>query len=325
MNILVIGGAGYIGSHVVRALLDAGNTVTVFDNLSSGQLCNLFPEADFIAGDIRHEQDIDEAFSRGFDGCVPLAAYKAVGESMIHPEKYSKNNISGTVNILNAAVRHGCKQLVFSSSAAVYGSPEYLPVDEQHPTHPESYYGFTKLLIEQIMQWYERIHGLTFVSLRYFNAAGYDPQGRIHGLEHNPQNLLPIIMETAVGIRKELRIFGNDYDTRDGTCIRDYVHVSDLAEAHVNAFAYMTAHNKSLIVNLGTSEGTTVTEMLEESRTITGMPIPSRFADRRAGDPASLCASALLAEQTINWKPRYSDIKTIIESTWRVYKDFQRT
>ncbi len=235
MKVLVIGGAGYIGSHVVKELMAKGHKVTVFDNLSSGLIQNLFPENDFIAGNILHSEDLDAAFSRGFDAFIDLAAFKAAGESMIKPEKYSINNISGTMNILNSAVDHDCKFMVFSSSAAVFGEPQYLPIDEAHPKNPENYYGFTKLKIEEFMAWYEKLKGLKFAALRYFNAAGYDPDGVLYGLEQNPANLLPIIMEVACGMRKELKVFGNDYDTRDGTCIRDYVHVTDLAAAHVAA------------------------------------------------------------------------------------------
>ncbi|MEL3901704.1 UDP-glucose 4-epimerase GalE [Treponema phagedenis] len=320
MRVLVIGGAGYIGSHVVKAMLKAGHAVTVFDNLSSGMLCNLFDDAEFIAGDCRHADDIEAAFARGFDGAVYLAAFKAVGESMEKPEKYSINNISATMNILNTAVKYGCLRFVFSSSAAVYGSPQYLPIDEKHPKNPESYYGFTKLKTEEFLQWYDRLKNLKFASLRYFNAAGYDPEGDVPGLEKNPQNLLPIIMETAAGMRKELQIFGSDYDTRDGTCIRDYVHVSDLAEAHVNALQYIDAKNESLIVNLGSETGITVTEMLEAARKITGKEIPARYVGRRAGDPAELYATSARARETIGWNPRYSDVDTLIESTWRMYQ-----
>lgn len=320
MRVLVIGGAGYIGSHVVKTMLEAGHTVTVFDNLSTGQLCNIFPDVSFIPGDTRHSDDIDAAFARGFDGAVYLAAFKAVGESMVAPEKYSVNNISATMNILNAAVKYQCLRFVFSSSAAVYGSPEYLPIDEKHPKNPESYYGFTKLKTEEFLQWYDRLKGLKFASLRYFNAAGYDPSGAVTGLEQNPQNLLPIIMEVAAGMRKELQIFGNDYPTRDGTCIRDYVHVSDLAQAHVDALRYIGEKDTSLIVNLGSETGITVSEMLTAARRITGKEIPARFTERRAGDPAELYATAQHARETIGWNPRYSDVTTLIESTWNMYK-----
>lgn len=320
MKVLVIGGAGYIGSHVVKAMLDAGYKVTVFDNLSSGLLCNLFPQAEFIAGDTRHASDVDAAFAKRFDAAVYLAASKSVGESMEKPEKYSCNNISASMNILNSAVEYQCLRFIFSSSAAVYGSPEYLPIDEAHPKNPENYYGFTKLKIEEFLEWYDKLKDMRFASLRYFNAAGYDTGGRISGLEKNPQNLLPVIMETACGMRKELQIFGSDYPTRDGTCIRDYVHVTDLAKAHVDALNYINTENKSLTVNLGTEKGITVKEMLEAARRITGKEIPACFTGRRAGDPASLYASSDLARKTIGWNPVNSGIDTLISSTWRVYQ-----
>lgn len=322
MKVLVIGGAGYIGSHVVKALLKSKHEVTLFDNLSTGQLVNLFPGTGFIAGNICHADDINAAFARGFDACVHLAAFKAVGESMAEPEKYSVNNISGTINILNAACAHGCKNIVFSSTAAVFGSPSYVPIDEAHPTNPENYYGFTKLEIERLLRWYDTIRGLKFAALRYFNAAGYDPEGKVIGLERNPQNLLPLIMEVAMGWRKELQIFGNDYDTRDGTCIRDYVHVSDLAEAHVHALEYITSKKESLTVNLGSESGVSVTEMVEAARRVTGKEIPARYVARRPGDPAALYATSALARKLIGWNPKHSDVDTLISSTWAVYQKY---
>jgi UDP-glucose 4-epimerase len=325
MNVLVIGGAGYIGSHVVKELMAQGHTVTVFDNLSSGLIQNLFPQNDFIAGSILHPEEISAAFSRGFDAFIHLAAFKAAGESMVEPEKYSVNNITGTINILNAAIAHHCLRMVFSSSAAVFGEPQYLPVDENHPKHPENYYGFTKLKIEEFMAWYEQLRGLKFAALRYFNAAGYDPEGVLYGLEQKPANLLPIIMETACGMRSGLKVFGRDYDTRDGTCIRDYVHVSDLAAAHVAALDYITRNNESLTVNLGSEKGVTVTEMLDAARRITGKAIPAEYGPRRPGDPATLVASAAAAREKLGWVPRYSDVDTLISSTWAAYTKFRST
>ncbi len=323
MKVLIIGGAGYIGSHVTKAMVSAGHEVTVFDNLSSGLLINLRPSAAFIAGDIRHADDLSEAFSRGFDACVHLAAFKAVGESMVAPEKYSVNNLSGTINILNAASESACRNIVFSSSAAIFGSPEYVPIDEEHPKNPESYYGFTKLEIERILGWYDTIRGIKYAALRYFNAAGYDPSGEIVGLERNPQNLLPIVMEVAMGWRKELQIFGNDYDTRDGTCLRDYVHVSDLAEAHVNALSYLEREGKSLAVNLGSEKGVTVTEMVEAARRVTGRDIPAKYVGRRPGDASALIPTSALARSLIGWNPRHSDVDTLIGSTWDIYRSYR--
>ena len=322
MKVLVIGGAGYIGSHVVKELMKQGHKVTVFDNLSSGLLQNLFKENDFIAGDILHTEDLDKAFARGFDAFIHLAAFKAAGESMMAPEKYSVNNITGTLNILNSAVAHNCKYMVFSSSAAVFGEPQYLPIDENHPKNPENYYGYTKLSIEQFMGWYDKLKGLKFAALRYFNAAGYDPEGVLYGLEQNPANLLPIVMEVACGMREKMKIFGNDYDTRDGTCIRDYIHVTDLATAHVKALDYIVKNNESLTVNLGTEKGTTVTEIVDAARRITGKAIPADYVERRPGDPATLYACAKYAYDKLGWKAEHSDIDTLISSTWNAYQKF---
>ncbi|MDE5898545.1 MAG: UDP-glucose 4-epimerase GalE [Treponemataceae bacterium] len=320
MKILVIGGAGYIGSHVVKALMAAGHTISVFDNLSSGLRQNLFPENEFIYGTILIPSDVDAAFARGFDGFVHLAAFKAAGESMVSPEKYSVNNITGTLNILNSACAHGCKNMVFSSSAAIFGEPEYLPIDEAHPKSPENYYGYTKLSIEEFMDWYGRLRGLRFAALRYFNAAGYDVDGTVSGLEQNPANLLPVIMETACGIRARMKVFGDDYDTPDGTCIRDYVHVSDLADAHVRALEYIAKGGGNLKLNLGSEAGTSVKEMVDAARRITGRPVPADIVARRPGDPAKLVASSALARETLGWSARYSDVGTLVESTWRAYQ-----
>jgi UDP-glucose 4-epimerase len=320
MKILVIGGAGYIGSHVTRALLDAKHEVTVFDNMSSGCLENLFEDAAFVKGDILNYKAISGAMKGGFDGVVHLAAFKAAGESMIKPEIYSVNNITGTINIINAAVKNEVPRLVFSSSAAVYGEPKKLPIDEEHPKGPENYYGFTKLEIERILEWYDRLKDLKFAALRYFNAAGYDVSGRIRGLEKNPANLLPVIMETASGMRKKLQVFGTDYPTPDGTCMRDYVHVNDLADAHLRALEYIGENKESLVVNLGSDNGISVKEMLDTARKITGKPIPADMVDRRPGDPAKLVASSKKAQKLLSWRARFSDVETLIESTWKVYQ-----
>lgn len=319
MKVLIIGGAGYIGSHVVKAMMKAGHQVTVFDNLSSGLRCNLFPENDFIYGNILIPENLDAAFAKGFDAFVHLAAFKAAGESMTAPEKYSVNNITGTLNIMNAAVKHNCLKMIFSSSAATFGEPQYLPMDEKHPQHPINYYGFTKLEIEEFMGWYDQLKGMKFASLRYFNAAGYDVEGEITGLEQKPENLLPRVMEAALG-QRTLKIFGTDYDTRDGTCIRDYVHVSDLAKAHVQALEYIAKHAESIKLNLGTEKGTTVKEIIEAARKITDKPIPAEEAPRRPGDPASLYTTSALAKQLIGWVPEFSDVDTLVSSTWNVYK-----
>lgn len=320
MNVLVIGGAGYIGSHVARTFADAGHAVDVFDNLSTGSLDNLFPEYGFIQGDILNPDALRAAMAKGYDAIVHLAAAKAAGESMIKPEKYSTQNISGTVNILNAASEAGVRRIVFSSSAATYGEPKYLPIDEAHPTDPANYYGYTKLEIERMLGWYDRLKGMRFAALRYFNAAGYDPDGRVHGLEKNPANLIPVIMEVAAGMRKDLEVFGTDYDTPDGSGVRDYVHVSDLAAAHLSALEYMTRADESLTVNLGSESGLSVLEILEAARRITGREIPARISGRRAGDPAKLVASSEKARRALGWRARHSDLETLVTTTWNAYR-----
>ena len=324
MNILVIGGAGYIGSHVVKALNRQRYEVTVFDNLSTGLKQNLFEQNNFIKGDILSQSDLDSAFLLGFDACIHLAAFKAAGESMIFPEKYSENNILGALNVLNSAVKYSCKNIIFSSSADIYGNPQYLPINENHPKNPENYYGFTKLSIEDYLEWYSKLKGINYSALRYFNAAGYDIDGEISGLEQNPANLIPVVMETACGIRKQMSVFGDDYDTPDGTCIRDYVHVTDLADAHVKALDYIAKNNTSLKLNLGSEVGTSVKEVIDIARKITGKPIDAKIVERRPGDPSELYATSKQAFEILGWKAKYSDMETIIKTTWDAYlKNYQ--
>ncbi|MFW6338534.1 MAG: UDP-glucose 4-epimerase GalE [Alkalispirochaetaceae bacterium] len=321
MRVLIVGGAGYIGSHVAKAFLSRGHEVTVYDNLSSGLRENLLPKSEFVHGEIADELKLrDLIASSGIEAVVHLAAFKAAGESMIIPEKYSRNNIGGTVALLNAMTQTGVGRIVFSSSAAVYGEPEYLPVDEAHPTKPENFYGFTKLEIERLLYWYSKLRGLRYAALRYFNAAGYDPEGEITGLEQNPANLLPVIMEVAVGKRKTLQIFGEDYATEDGTGIRDYIHVTDLAEAHVSAMEYIDREEKDLVVNLGSENGISVREMVEVARRVTGEPIPAKVVSRRPGDPARLVASAGLARELLSWEAHYSDVETLVSTSWKAYR-----
>jgi len=322
MRVLVIGGAGYIGSHVSRAFLDRGYDVTVFDNLQSGLRENLFDDAIFVHGDIMRPEQLRAVMAEEYDGCVHLAALKAAGQSMLKPEVYSEANIAGTINILSQASAAGIARIIFSSSAAVYGNPQYLPLNEDHPKEPENFYGFTKLEIERLLDWYDRLKGMRYAAIRYFNAAGYDVRGRIKGLELNPENLLPIVMETAAGIRPKLSIYGDDYPTRDGSCIRDYVHVSDLAEAHVSAFEYLLHHDKSITVNLGSQTGVSVLEMVERARAITGREIVSEITGRRAGDPSELVASSTKARELLGWVPEYSDVDTLVSSTWKMYQKF---
>ena len=321
MKVLLFGGAGYIGTHVAMAFLDRGDHVGIYDNLSSGLRSNVPEGAEFFEGDILDSEKVAEVLSKGWDAAVHLAAFKAAGESMVKPEKYSENNISGSLIIMTECEKHGCMNFILSSSAATYGEPKYLPIDEKHPTNPENYYGYTKLCIEENLKWYSKLKGLHFAALRYFNAAGYDVDGRMMGLERNPANLIPVIMECAVGIRKEVGIFGTDYDTPDGTCIRDYVHVTDLADAHVAAADYLMNKKEDLIVNLGSETGISVREIVETARRVTGQPIPSVDSPRRPGDPAKLVASSTLAHEKLGWSAKHSDPETLIGSTWKVYKE----
>ena len=318
MKILVTGGAGYIGSHVVLDLLEADHDVIILDDLSLGVELNIHSDAQFIFGSTLDNEALKVCFRDQVDAVIHLAGFKAAGESMTDPEKYSKNNISGTINLLNAMTDHGVHTFVFSSSAAVYGYPEYLPIDEDHPTDPINYYGFTKLVIESFLEWYGKLRGLKYVSLRCFNAAGYDPKGRILGLEQNPANLVPIVMEVAAGGRDKMEVFGDDYDTPDGTGVRDYIHVSDLASAHVKALDYLQSGD-SIMVNLATGEGYSVLDVIEKAREITGHPIPYEITVRREGDPAKLIATSESAGELLDWEPKLSDLESLLKTTWRVY------
>lgn len=319
-KILVIGGAGYIGSHVVKALLHENFSVTVYDNLSTGQVCNLFEKAEFVKGDILDSQHLEKTMAQGFDAVIHLAAKKAVGESMENPQLYSQNNISGSVNIFNAMLNTGIKNIVFSSTSAVYGMPKYLPLDENHPLNPMSFYGYTKMAIEQVMNWYSKIKDFNYIALRYFNAVGYAADGSIRSKEKNPQNLLPLIMETITGQREILHVFGNDYDTPDGTCVRDYIHVEDLADAHVLAIKKLLSNGDSQIINLGTEKGTSVLEIIKSVERVSGKKVNYDFAPRRAGDPANVIATSAKAAEVLGWHAKYTDIDEIVKTVWNIEK-----
>lgn len=318
-NILITGGAGYIGSHVAHDLIERGYKVTVFDNMTTGSALNLHPESRFIKGDIRETADLIKLDDVKIDVVYHFAAWKAAGESMFDPSKYALNNISGTLRLLRYCEERGIKRFIFSSSAAVYGNPQYLPIDESHPKNPENYYGYTKLAIEENLYWYSKLKGIRFAALRYFNATGYDIKQRIKAKEMNPANLSPVIMETAAGIREKLLVFGNDYNTPDGTCIRDYIHVNDLASAHILAMNYLFEHNKDITVNLGTSRGASVLEMIKAAGEAVGKPVKYEITARREGDPENLIAASNLALELLNWKPVFSDIKLIFESMKYIY------
>lgn len=322
MKIFVTGGAGYIGSHVVFELCDAGHEVTIYDDMSLGREENIDKRADFVLGSTLDKQRLAKALiNEEFDAVIHLAAWKAAGESMVKPEKYAENNIFGSMNLLNAVTDAGIKNFVFSSTAAVYGFPCYLPMDEKHPINPSNYYGYTKVFVEDNLKWYSQLKGLNYVALRYFNAAGYDVKGRITGKENNPNNLLPIIMETASGMRDKVQVYGNNYDTIDGTGVRDYIHVNDLAVAHVLALKYLMENEKNLIVNLSTERGYSVLEAINKAIEITGKDIPYEIIDRREGDPDTVVASFTKANKILNWEAKYSDLETILESMWNIYKN----
>ena len=317
MRVLVTGGAGYIGSHVVLELCDKGYEVVVLDDLSSGNKGAVDKRAKFINGSTLNNSDVELGLEK-VEAVIHLAAFKAAGESMVDPIKYSQNNILGSINLLNAIIKHKINSFVFSSTAAVYGYPEYLPLDENHPLEPINYYGFTKLEIEKILQWYSELKGLKFAALRYFNAAGYDINGRLNFLEKNPANLIPTTMEVASGMRNKMHVFGNDYNTHDGTGLRDYIHVSDLAEAHLKALDFLN-NNNNIKVNLSSGERHSVIDVIDMTKKISGKEINYEIVERRPGDPAELYASSDLAYEALHWKPKYSDLKTLIESTWDVY------
>ncbi|WP_456442992.1 UDP-glucose 4-epimerase GalE [Caldithrix abyssi] len=318
-RILVTGGAGYIGSHLVHDLIEAGHQVVVLDNLSLGRKENLPPQARLIVGDIHNESDLERAFSQPVEVVFHFAAWKAAGESMTNPTKYAQNNICGSLQLIDACVKRQVRYFVFSSSAAVYGDPQYLPVDEKHPTQPVNYYGYTKLAIEENLRWYSQLKGLYYAALRYFNATGYDIKGRVKGREKNPANLSPVVMETLAGERHEMQVFGNDYPTPDGTGVRDYIHVNDLASAHILAMEYLLQNNKNLTVNLGTGRGHSVLEVIRAAEEVTGKKVNYQIVDRRPGDPPELVASCELAYELLGWKAQYSDLKTIFKSMMPVY------
>ena len=320
MKILVVGGAGYIGSHVTLEAINHGYEVTVFDDLSSGFKDNIYASAAFFQGSTLSDTDLSIVMKNcHFDAVIHLAANKAAGESMDNPSEYAKNNIIGGINLIRACEEYGINKFIFSSSAAVYGAPEYNPIDELHPLVPSNFYGYTKLAIENNLQWFSRLKGLRYAALRYFNAAGYDINQKIIGKEINPQNLIPIVMEVASGTRKKLSVFGNDYSTKDGTGIRDYIHVSDLACGHIMALNYLIKHEKDLTVNLGTGDGHSVLDIISMARKVSNKKIEYEFTGRRDGDPGKVIAAGDNAKKLINWDPKYSELHTIISSTWNIY------
>lgn len=325
MNVLVIGGAGYIGSHMVKLLLDTGHSVVTLDNFSTGHRDAILG-GETIEGDLADRRLLEEIFaSRSFDGVIHFASFIGVGESMQKPHKYYRNNLANTLNLLEVMRERGARNLVFSSSAAVFGEPHYTPIDECHPTNPLSPYGASKLMVEQMLADFDRAYGLISVALRYFNAAGAHPDGLL-GERHDPEShLIPLVLQAASGRRDSIEIFGRDYDTPDGTCIRDYLHVADLCEAHLLALAYLTREHRTDTFNLGSGSGYSVREVIEAARRITGRPIKVIDAPRRPGDPARLVADAARARHTLGWNTRDASLERIIEDAWRwEYKLAQR-
>ncbi len=320
MKVLLFGGAGYIGTHVALEFLQRNDTVGIFDDLSSGLRSNVNEKALFYEGNIQDKQRVLEVMQEGWDVVIHLAAFKAAGESMTKPIKYSQNNITGSLNLITACIETKTKHFILSSSAAVYGEPSYLPVDENHPKNPSNYYGYTKLCIEENLKWYSELKDFDYVSLRYFNAAGYDNEGRMLGLENNPANLIPVVMEVAIGSRPNLLVFGNDYNTIDGTGVRDYVHVTDLARGHVLAADHLMEGKGNLVVNLGSEEGLSVQQIVDTTEKITQKKVEVQYVGRRAGDPAKLVASSKLAQKMLGWKAENSSVENIIETTWKVYQ-----
>lgn len=319
MKVLVLGGAGYIGSHTVYELIDNGTQVVIIDNLETGFIEAVHPKASFYKGDLRNRAFVDSVLNKenGIDAVIHFAANSQVGESMINPLKYYDNNLCGTKTLLESLVTHGINKIVFSSTAATYGEPESIPILETDRTEPTNTYGETKLSMEKMFKWVGKAHDLRFVSLRYFNACGAHVSGNI-GEAHNPEtHLIPLILQVPNGKRDHISIFGTDYPTKDGTCVRDYIHVTDLAQAHILAVKYLMDGNDSNVFNLGNGVGFTVREVIEAAEKVTGQTIKVVEEGRRAGDPAQLIASSQKARDVLGWKPEHDSLEEIITTAWK--------
>ncbi|MGN7311612.1 UDP-glucose 4-epimerase GalE [Alkalicoccobacillus gibsonii] len=316
MAILVTGGAGYIGSHTVLYLLDKGEDVIVVDNLTKGHL-DALQGATLYEGNLLDGEFLDKVFTeQQIDAVIHFAADSLVGESVAEPLKYYHNNVIGTHSLLTKMVEHNVKNIVFSSTAATYGEPEQVPIVETLPTNPTNPYGETKLAIEKMLKWSDQAYGLKSICLRYFNAAGADPEGRI-GEDHDPEShLIPIVLQTALGQREQVQVFGDDYDTEDGSCIRDYIHVMDLADAHFLAVKKLMNDRTSSIYNLGIGQGFSVKQVIDVCREVTQREIPAAVAPRRAGDPAVLIASPEKAKSELSWEPKFTKLHDIVKHAW---------
>ena len=321
MSLLVLGGAGYIGSPTALELIKKGHEVLVVDNLVTGYVKAVPENATFYQGDIRDFDFLDDLFKKEkIDAVIHFAAFSLVGESVTNPLKYYDNNLYGTKVLLDAMIKNDIKKIVFSSTAATYGEPENIPILETDRTCPTNPYGETKLAMEKMFHWASKAHGLSYVSLRYFNACGADATGQI-GEAHNPEShLIPLVLQVPNGKRESVSIYGTDYDTPDGTCIRDYIHVTDLAEAHILAVEYLAKGGESNIFNLGNGVGYSVREVIETARRVTGHPIPATEVPRRAGDPARLVASGEKAKNILGWEPKIKQLDEIVESAWKWHR-----
>ena len=323
MKILVAGGAGYIGSHTVYELIDNGADVVIIDSLETGHIEAVHPKARFYQGDIRDRAFLDDVLTKekNIDGVIHFAANSLVGESMTNPLKYYDNNVYGTKVLLEKLIEYVINHVVFSSTAATYGEPKSIPIVETDPTQPTNAYGETKLAMEKMFKWCDVAHGLKYVALRYFNACGAHISGKI-GEAHNPEShLIPLILQVPNGKRESIKVFGTDYPTKDGTCVRDYIHVTDLAAAHILAVKYLIDGNESNTFNLGNGVGFTVNEVIEKAKQVTKLPIKVEQDARRAGDPAVLIASSEKAKEVLGWKPKYDSLETIIETAWNWHKN----
>lgn len=320
--ILVCGGAGYIGSHMVYELIEKGEEVVIIDHLKMGHKEAVHPDAKFYEGDIRDKKFLDKVFQENeIEGVIHFAAFSIVPESITNPMKYYDNNLNGTMVLLEKMIQYNVKKIVFSSTAAVYGEPEKTPILEEDKTNPTNTYGETKLAMEKMFKWADKAHGIKYISLRYFNVAGAHINGKI-GESHSPEtHLIPLILQVPKGTREKIYIFGDNYETKDGTCIRDYIHVMDLAKAHGLALDKLRQNSDSKIYNLGSGSGFSVKEMIEVARKITGHEIPAEIAERRAGDPAVLIASSEKAKNELGWKPEYTNVETIIKTAWNWHQN----
>jgi len=315
MNILVTGGAGYIGSIVTEELINQGDAAIVFDNLYYGHRAAVHPDAVFIEGDLANRAAIRPLFATyDIDAVMHFASYTLVGESMEQPFMYLGDNVTNGLNLLQEAVAHGVRRFILSSTANLFDDPERMPIDEEERIVPGSPYGESKNILERMLYWLDRVYGFRYAALRYFNAAGASPSGE-RGEDHNPEtHLIPLVLQVALGQHDKVTIFGDDYPTRDGTCVRDYVHVTDLAQAHILALRALDEGSRTY--NLGNSHGATVKEVIETCRRVTGHPIPAEVGPRRPGDPAVLIASSDKIRRELGWKPRYPDLQTIVEHAW---------